>query len=425
MRYKKLFVIIFLGLIIFSALPIQAADDKDLDTTFPEVKFPDDQTYAPEKVTTSVPQYISYVYYFLIGLSGLLALFVFIDGGIKYLMSSGNPEAMKGAKDKIIASLIGVLILIGSWALLYGINPDLISFNLPELRPIISRLTPGVLVCKKPVEASRIRLLTLSFDTEKDVEKQRIISKEIDGLIKEVSENCVYVSTARSFYDDFEDKITNIYFIEGTSRGADGHNYAVVYGAIIYGDYGFKGSSKPFYEHFTKNLRPPDGVNEINKAKDFPNINILSIKPFIVNWQHNENANQVVLYNNYNGKSEDNYSGTAYRLLPDYYFEKVDLPSHSNTIKYITCSNVFCSPKSIQVGGEFMAVLVTPDGRSESFYNVVDNNLDDNSNITKTVSCKDYKSSVKVLQPGGSIYGTEVCAQPQIKELIIISAKAL
>ena len=114
MRYKKLFIIIFLAFIVLGTLPVQAAEGKDLDTAFPEIKIPNKGDFSPQKVTTSVPDYVAYLYYALIGISGLLALGVLISGGLQYILSSGRPDEIKNAKDRIFAALLGLLILFGS-----------------------------------------------------------------------------------------------------------------------------------------------------------------------------------------------------------------------------------------------------------------------------------------------------------------------
>jgi len=104
----------------------------------------------------------------------------------------------------------------------------------------------------------------------------------------------------------------------------------------------------------------------------------------------------------------------------------LDLTKDENS-KVFCYSSEFCSPRSIRVGGPFIAVLVTPDGRSDAFYDEIDNNLDDNLNIVNWVDCKSYKSSEtgNPQYEGGSFGGGYIyqCAQPTVKDLIIISAK--
>jgi len=48
----------------------------------------------------------------LLRLTGIIALFMVIYGGFKYITSQGNPDATKGARETIINAFIGIVITI-------------------------------------------------------------------------------------------------------------------------------------------------------------------------------------------------------------------------------------------------------------------------------------------------------------------------
>lgn len=72
-------------------------------------------------------QYISAVYSFAIWAVGIAALLMISIGAFMYLTSAGNNAAMSSAKGVITDALIGLVLAMLSWLLLYIINPDLVS----------------------------------------------------------------------------------------------------------------------------------------------------------------------------------------------------------------------------------------------------------------------------------------------------------
>lgn len=50
-------------------------------------------------------------------IAGLIVLFIIILGGIQYVTSGGDKEAAQGAKNRITAALVGLLILVSAFAI--------------------------------------------------------------------------------------------------------------------------------------------------------------------------------------------------------------------------------------------------------------------------------------------------------------------
>lgn len=48
----------------------------------------------------------------LLRLGGVLAVVFIIIGGIRFITSLGNPEAIKGARDMIINALVGLVLIV-------------------------------------------------------------------------------------------------------------------------------------------------------------------------------------------------------------------------------------------------------------------------------------------------------------------------
>lgn len=78
---------------------------------------------------SELPQLIRYLYEWGIALGGLVAFTALLIAGIQFLTSVGNSTKMTEAKDKIQSAIIGLALLLGSWLILYTINPELTTFK--------------------------------------------------------------------------------------------------------------------------------------------------------------------------------------------------------------------------------------------------------------------------------------------------------
>lgn len=54
----------------------------------------------------------------ILGIVGSLALLMFIYGGIMFLISSGSSDKIKKAKDILVAAIIGLIIVFGSFLII-------------------------------------------------------------------------------------------------------------------------------------------------------------------------------------------------------------------------------------------------------------------------------------------------------------------
>jgi Type IV secretion system pilin len=52
------------------------------------------------------------------GISGAVAVIFVVIGGLKYIMSQGNPSEVTKAKDTIVNALIGLAIVIASFGII-------------------------------------------------------------------------------------------------------------------------------------------------------------------------------------------------------------------------------------------------------------------------------------------------------------------
>ena len=76
------------------------------------------------------PNFIANVYKFGIYAVGISALLMITIGGFYYMTAAGNTARLGTAKTLITDAILGLIVALGAWLLLYVINPDLVKINL-------------------------------------------------------------------------------------------------------------------------------------------------------------------------------------------------------------------------------------------------------------------------------------------------------
>ncbi len=142
---KILFLFILLILFLIPLVPgvLAAAQPRSLEITYPTVP----GATPPTTVETEVPEYVKYIFNFLIVISGLVALGVIIYAGFQYFTSVGDPGKMQDSRDRILSALLGLVILVGSWLILMTINPQLLVLTIKPIPFVPSTLYSGVYLC--------------------------------------------------------------------------------------------------------------------------------------------------------------------------------------------------------------------------------------------------------------------------------------
>lgn len=74
-------------------------------------------------------EYLSGVYRFLVGLAGLAATVMIIIGGMRWLLAAGDAGKIGAAKETITSAAVGLTIALGSYLVLFVLNPELVTFR--------------------------------------------------------------------------------------------------------------------------------------------------------------------------------------------------------------------------------------------------------------------------------------------------------
>ncbi len=126
MQVKK-FLILFLVATFLIAPVVGLAVSSQLQQTYPSAG---GTALGGTTASQSIPTLVKYILNLTVWICILAAVLTLIIGGIQYVASAGDVGKMSGAKTRIYGSLLGLAILIGSWFVLYTVNP---SFVLPKI----------------------------------------------------------------------------------------------------------------------------------------------------------------------------------------------------------------------------------------------------------------------------------------------------
>jgi D-alanyl-D-alanine dipeptidase len=124
-------IAVLCGLMLFgaSALAQTKAAEPLLQVPIPEVSLTK-MIYKDGNISIPfIGQYISGVYNFLISIVGIIAAVVMMVGGFQYLTAGGDKAKVDAGKERIRNALIGMALALGSYTILYIINPDLVRFG--------------------------------------------------------------------------------------------------------------------------------------------------------------------------------------------------------------------------------------------------------------------------------------------------------
>jgi hypothetical protein len=98
-------------------------------------------TYTPLENIPGYPAtgdfyvYLSYIYKFGIGAVGVAAMLMIVIGAFMYVTSVGSPGGATTGKKFITDALLGLLLAMTSYLLLYTINPELVTFKKLQVVP--------------------------------------------------------------------------------------------------------------------------------------------------------------------------------------------------------------------------------------------------------------------------------------------------
>jgi len=91
-----------------------------------------------------IGQYIAAIYNYGLSIAGILAAIMLMAGGVLWLVSGGDASRITQAKELIIGSVTGLIILFSSYILLIQVNPDLVKMGSIKIGAIPRESLPDV-----------------------------------------------------------------------------------------------------------------------------------------------------------------------------------------------------------------------------------------------------------------------------------------
>jgi hypothetical protein len=235
----KKIIITFIALAVFSSFLIPTAFAQTSSGDSPrklEIEYPAFTTTPPPTEETTLPNYVKYIYYFIIMTSGIVALVVLVIGGVQYIASTGNPTKLNDAKERISSALIGLFILLCSGLILRAINPTIVVFKSPEEPyPIFPEITPGVYLCKERVNIPGFWQMRQNSENSQDKETAR----QMNEILEQVAGKCLLLSSSGNISQEFDGKVKFVYLVPLEKE--------LSYGVIVYQESGFGGKASVIF----------------------------------------------------------------------------------------------------------------------------------------------------------------------------------
>jgi len=102
--------------------------------TLPGLNFSEGKTVQDAAGTTFIfipflGEYLAAAYKYGVAIASIFAVVMIINAGFGIAMSGGSPEKINHSKTRIAQSLVGLFLAVGSYTLLYTINPNLVKFK--------------------------------------------------------------------------------------------------------------------------------------------------------------------------------------------------------------------------------------------------------------------------------------------------------
>jgi len=128
--------LLFLIILLFVVVNIGVSSATELET----------QRQAIEKIKAyeqrGFTDYLNDVYRFAIVFAAIIAVVIITISGFQYILAGGNVSAVETAKNNNTQAILGLLLVLASYLILYTINPDLVTkgLQIPTLK--IKKTTP-------------------------------------------------------------------------------------------------------------------------------------------------------------------------------------------------------------------------------------------------------------------------------------------
>lgn len=130
-----------------------------------------------DKKVTGLTDYIGKIYKFTIGAIGIASAVMIMINGLRWAAASGNSEQIGQAKEGVTSAIIGLVIALSSYLILFTLNPALVSLGGPTFSSPVSPESASsstAATTQPPTEATKCQ----SNSSLIDFNKEGVIPKE-------------------------------------------------------------------------------------------------------------------------------------------------------------------------------------------------------------------------------------------------------
>lgn len=153
-------------------------------------------------------EYLSAFYRYSVALASVLCIFLIIISGIQWMFYGESPDNVDAAKTRIQGALTGLLLAVGSYTILYTIDPSLVEFKNLKI-DVVQKIDYGALASRMLSldPNGQAVFIPISDGTHRSTPgpNQPLLEEEVLELVKDTGLNpCIVVGTykteARSAY---------------------------------------------------------------------------------------------------------------------------------------------------------------------------------------------------------------------------------
>lgn len=154
--------------------------------------------------TCDISTYIQQIIGFGYATIGILTMFMLGIGAFQYIMSIGNTAKMTSAKNTVNYAILGLVLGLLSWIILYTINPNLVKVQLGETVPCtIQTASTGTGTAITGTTTGKYDAISLKKDVKDRVNSYSDIIKEASQKygVPEYMIKAVIDQESRGYYD--------------------------------------------------------------------------------------------------------------------------------------------------------------------------------------------------------------------------------
>src|SRR3989338_9953224 len=124
---RRVIFVLLLTLILVAPIFVMAADAP----LFKELaNYDKSPQFKKAYSANSLPQYFNAIFRIALTIGGIIAVLRLVYAGFIYMRSTDNTETLKKARTIISDVIIGTLVLLGIYLILYQINPCMLNLDI-------------------------------------------------------------------------------------------------------------------------------------------------------------------------------------------------------------------------------------------------------------------------------------------------------